>query len=158
MEIFEMQKEFDELMKKGQELIEKMKKEQSKTKRWKPKAGETYYYIGATGSIDSLHWFEQSEDCASHRLYEIGNCFKTEKEAQKELDRRIAEKELLDLCDWESGELYSIYYIIAYNNFTITSYLTMTHSPYRFASRESAQNAIDTLGEDKLKLVFRIKD
>ena len=152
-----MQKEFDELMKKGQELIKKLKENQTKkVERWKPKQGDEFFCVDSCGKIEKT-FFTTNLNADLFR-YKVGNCFKTEAEAQKELDRMVAEQELLDLADWDGGELYSIYYVISDNDFVITRYLNITHAPYRFATEESARKAIDTLGSEKLKLIFRIED
>ena len=157
MEIFEMQKEFDELMKKGQALIKMLKENQSeKVKRWKPKVGEDYWHFENDGNLFSRVNCDNECDVF---LKSIGNCFRTEEEAQKELDRRIAEQELLDLADGFSNDSwYEIEYMTEEDCFTSSRYSALTSSCYRFATEESAQNAIDTLSDDKLKLIFRIKD
>lgn len=154
-DIFNMEEEFNALMKKGQELLEKMKENQSKkVKRWKPKQGDEFFCIDSCGKIEKT-FFTTNLNADIFR-YKVGNCFKTEKEAQKELDRMVAEQELLDLCDWDGGELYSIYYVISDNDFVITHYLNITHAPYRFATEESCKKAMKQLGTERLKLVFRI--
>lgn len=155
MEVFEMQKEFDALMKRGQELIKMLKENQSeKVKRWKPKQGDEFFCVDSCGKIEKT-FFTTNLNADLFR-YASGNCFKTEAEAKKHFDRMLAEQELLDMCDWDGGELYSIYYVISDNDFVITRYVNITHAPYRFASRESAQKAINKLGKEKLKLVFRV--
>ena len=87
----------------------------------------------------------------------VVHCFTgTKEEAQKELDRRIAEQELLDMCDWDRDIVYCVIYNQNSERFDVNLYNTFIPAPYRFASIESAQKAIDTLGAEKLKLVFRI--
>lgn len=161
MEIFEMEKEFDALMKRGQELIEKLKKEKvaddsKKVKRWKPKDGGSYWYIYGDGTID-FH-FGLSTDNALLGRYKLGNCFKTKEEAQKEVERRVVEQELLDMCDWdETSELWScIYYDTHECEFRITNFTGLVLNPYRFANEKSARKAIEQLGTERLKLIFRI--
>lgn len=156
----DLQEQFENLIKQGQELLEKMKENQnadvSKKVRWKPKVGDVYYYITTTGGIDYFKWVGTSGSSTDDRLYEINNCFQTMEEAQKELDRRIAERELLDMCDWESDSVYFIVFNKDIDTFDTDSYNTFIPTPYRFATYESCQKAIDTLGEEKLKLIFRI--
>lgn len=123
-----------------------------KVRRWKPKNGDDYYGVTGDGNIKSIIWNTDVVDCG---YYQIGNCFKTEEEAQKELDRRFAEQELLDFCDWDVTEPYHIAYGRHEDIFHPTLYMG-AYCPYRFASEESAQKAIDTLGTEKLKLIFRI--
>ena len=157
MEIFEMQQEFDELMKKGQALIKKLKENQSKkVDRWKPKVGEDYWFFENDGNLFSRVNYNSECDVF---LKSIGNCFRTEEEAKKEFDRRLAEQELLDLCDWESG-LDNLPSYIIYDTsdceFYILNHKEVTYNPYRFANEDSARKAIEQLGTEKLKLIFRI--
>lgn len=166
MEIFEMEKEFNDLMKAGQELIKKLKKEQvtddsKKAKRWKPKGGNVYYYINTSGDIDNFIWFGVSGSSVDNKLYKINNCFQTREEARKELHRRIAEQELLDMTDGPlnrslNGWWYEIEYKPKEDCFICGGYSVISSSCYRFASEESCQKAIDTIGTEKLKLIFRI--
>ncbi len=125
-----------------------------KTKRWKPKEGEPYWHIYDDGTIDYDFWTSKNDILLGR--YKLGNCFETEEEAQKELDRRLAERELLDLCDWEGEESA---YFIEYNDkrdVFAWDWFNFIYSPYRFASESSVKKAINELGEDKLKLIFRI--
>lgn len=48
--------------------------------RWKPEGGERYYYVGNTGNTFGSEWsyFVLDQD-----RFEIGNCFKTEEEAER---------------------------------------------------------------------------
>lgn len=158
--IKDLQEQFENFIKQGQELLEKMKEEcisdvSKKVKRWKPKDGDVYYGVVADGTIKRITWDNDIVDCG---YYKMGNCFKTEEEALKELDRRFAEQELLDMCDGSSDDDYRVE--IGYDRdadlFETGQYGGMLGSCYHFASVKSAQKAIDTLGTDKLKLIFRI--
>lgn len=157
-DIFEkIQAEFDAFMKQAKELVEKERvADARKTKRWKPKEDDIFYYVADNGCVMSLKTDDYISDYVEN-LYDFYNIFKTEEEAQKELDRRIAEQELLDLVDLdnETDLMWSIVYSIDNGAFDVVYH---HHSPYRFASKEEAQKAIDTLGTDKLKLIFRIED
>lgn len=156
--INDLKEQLENLIKQGQELLEKMKErvaDTSKTKRWKPKDGETYWYIYGDGTIDYDFWTSKNDILLGR--YKLGNCFETEEEAQKELERRIVEQELLDLCDWKNGACAEIMYDFMDKEFSVGYPCTETcYSPYRFASKKSCQKAIDTLGTEKLKLIFRI--
>lgn len=156
----DLQERFENLIKQGKELLEKMKEEciadnGKKVKRWKPIDGDVYYSVMLDGAIKRLPW---DNDIADNNHYKFGNCFKTEEEAQKELDRRLAEQELLDLCDGSSDDDYWVE--IGYDRdtdlFETGQYGRMVGNCYHFASEESAQKAIDMLGTEKLKLIFRI--
>lgn len=138
--------------KKIAELEEALK--ESENKRWFPKKDEKYYSVGHT-DIQQLNNF--IENCTKD-MYSMNNVFKTEKEAEKELARRKAETELLDMCDWtsECERMWMIFYDRNTSNFDIDYFCAHQFTPYCFATRESAQKAIDTLGKEKLKLIFRI--
>lgn len=160
-DIFEkIQADFDEFMKSAKEFIEKEKAKQiadtSKVRRWKPEDGDKYYAICWSGRIDFYLWNSDSKD---DLCFKLGNCFKTEEEAQKELDRRLAEQELLDMVDAKMSDENYKWFIeydprgpVFYPNNTVFRFAT----PLLFSSKESAQKAIDTLGTEKLKLIFRI--
>lgn len=159
MEIFEMQKEFDELMKKGQELIKKMKEKQvvddsKKVERWRPKDGDRVWFINDNGDLEDTTYLEGCDELS----FKLGNRFKTEAEALKELDRRIAESELLDLADGSVNDntWFEIEYTPYDDCFTYGQYSTVTSSCYRFASKESCNKAMKQLGKERLKLIFRI--
>ena len=51
---------------------------------WKPKAGEAYYFTNVIGRTGSYCWHNESVD---NDLYEVGNCFQTEAEAQAMADK-----------------------------------------------------------------------
>jgi len=48
--------------------------------RWKPKEGEKYYLMYADGHISFFH---NTLGCVDNALISLGNCFKTEEEAEK---------------------------------------------------------------------------
>lgn len=152
----DLQKQFKNLIKQGQELLEKMKENQipdisKKIKRWKPENGDCVWVIYNDGSVEETTYLS---DIDEHRL-KAGFCFKTKEEAQKELDRRLAEQELLAFCNWDAREPCHIVYCRHLDTFYPALYMS-AHCPYRFASEESCQEAINTIGSERLKLIFRI--
>lgn len=92
--------------------------------------------------------------------FEIKEQSQFELKDRRELERMIAEQELLDMCDGSSDDDYWVE--IGYDRdtdlFETGQYGRMVGSCYHFTSDESARKAIDTLGTDKLKLIFRIED
>ncbi len=156
-DIFEkIQADFNEFMKQAKELVEKHQNaDVSKKVRWKPKENDMYFFIDSVGMI-SEDWYTCG--CKTDIFRNTtSNCFKTEEEARKELDRRIAEQELLDMCDGSlNSRRWEINYDSVTNIFSAFIYDMLVCSQYRFASEESCQKAIDTLGTEKLKLIFRI--
>lgn len=161
-----------EIIKKGEKTMNKKKIEKSlewhkrkiaeleealkdsESKRWFPKKDEEYYGIFHN---EVLKYANHNEKCTKN-MYSVNNVFKTKEEAEKELSRRKAETELLDMCDWtpDCDRMWVIFHDKNTSHFDVDYYFSRQHAPYNFASEESAQKAIDTLGEEKLKLIFRI--
>lgn len=54
------------------------KHKMSSTDRWKPEEGERFYFIDALGNVLWYLWGDPSDTL----YYEVGNCFRTEEEAQ----------------------------------------------------------------------------
>jgi hypothetical protein len=136
-----------------QEYLELKNQTNKNIRRWKPEYGEKYWIAGSDCECFPACWDDDLYDLGR---YNLGCVFKTKQEAQKELDRRLAEQELLDLCDWKDEEpVYHILYDFRKDYFS-PDWLNDIFSHYRFASLESCQKAINTLGHKKLKLIFRI--
>lgn len=121
---------------------------------WKPKLNQDYFYISATGNIMLAIWDDNFDD---QDCFNCGNCFKNESEAQKELDRRLAEKQLISFCDWKNGSYWAITYDEFEERFG-TRCFDVFLTPYRFETKDSALWAIQKLGEKKLKLILGIGD
>jgi len=129
----------------------------TKNVRWKPKEGEPYWHIYDDGTIDYDFWTSENDILLGR--YKLGNCFETEGEAQKELDRRIAERKLLDMMDAKMSDDGDKFYIeydprgeVFYPNQTVYRFAT----PILFSSAEYCNEVIGVIGEEKLKLIFRI--
>lgn len=58
-------------------------------KPFKPKRGETYYYVGGDRIIDSSGW---SNHIMDYYLFNAGNCFRTEEEITDEIKERIVKE------------------------------------------------------------------
>ena len=71
-------------------LVKKANKSESKV--WKPEVGEFYYWINANGNICNIAWDDNNENCK--KRYELGNYFKTRKEAEFALERQKVITEL----------------------------------------------------------------
>lgn len=126
---------------------------------WKPIGGDKYYLITNYGQI----WekvFDNNEYCA--RRYDIGNCFKTKKEAERkvfeiQLHRKL---ELFALenneeeIDWNNADnKYYIYYdyIDKYLQISIRNYIKPFDSNVYFSSEELANKAIETFKDDLIR-------
>ena len=72
--------------------------------RWKPEMDQEYYRLGSDSSVNVDEWCDLSID--RNRL-EIGNCFQTEEEAEKAVEKLKAWKRLKDsglkFKDWNKS-------------------------------------------------------
>ena len=81
-------------------LEEKLKTFKSRVGRQMPEKGDIYYFIGNDGSIFEDKWANNSYDQQRFNSY---NYFKTEEEAQKEIDRRLIKAKLNDIANRLNG-------------------------------------------------------
>lgn len=68
--------------------------EVNESTRWKPETEQKYYYADSDGSVDSDIWCDYS--AIDDDRFDIGNCFKTEEEAEKAVEKLKAWKRLKD--------------------------------------------------------------
>lgn len=120
-------------------------------KCWCPKNGEFYFYIDDYDEIYKAMWVDSRID---KLRFQNHNVFQTKKEAKIELERRSVERKLLGLSDSDFGLHWTIGYDEFEEKFVVKSF-DVIYSPYRFATKDSALEAIKIIGEDKLKLIFR---
>ena len=137
-----------------------------KSKMWKPKCGELFFYISGRGDIFSSIWIN-SYICSEY--YSIGNCFKTKEEAEFALEkvrvetelRRFAEENNEYEIDWKDKK--QVKWFISYNCKKeiinpICAYDFCICNIY-FTSEEIAKQAVGYVGEERLKkYYFGIED
>ena len=58
-----------------------------KHKPWKPSEGDRYWYVSSDGSVDCYSW---TDDTMDFLAYKLGNCYKTEREAEANRDKWVA--------------------------------------------------------------------
>ena len=58
-----------------------------KHKPWKPSGGDKYWYISSNGSACYYHW---TSDVLDFLFYKVGNCYRTQEEAEANRDKWIA--------------------------------------------------------------------
>ena len=149
------EKEREQLMK----LIQKSNG--SKGKMWKPEDNEKYFYVSGRGVINICRWINDTTD---NGCYEIGNCFKTKEEADFALEklkveaelRRFAEENNEYKIDWKNRNQnkWFIYYNYVMKNIGVVyDTVLRTHCIY-FSSKEIAEQAIDYIGEERLKKYY----
>lgn len=121
-------------------------------KRWCPKHKEFYYYVDVYDGVITAMWVGSRID---KLRFQDHNVFQTNKDAKREIERQSAERKLLELCDSD----YILHWTIGYDDFEgkfVAKSFDVVYSPYRFATSDSVLEAIKTIGEEKLKLIFRI--
>ena len=125
------------------------------SRRWKPKEGETYYYIGTSGVVYADGWTNHYVDFAR---YASGNVFKTEEEALFEVESRKVVAELKEFAEPEDRKWRD-------NNWTITyshgdhavlaeNWCSIQNATLYFESKERADEAINAVGVDRIKKYY----
>ena len=116
-----------------------------------PKVGDKYWYIDTTGDVHDENW-----ECFSFEkaTLEIGNVFSTKEQAEFAVEKLKVEAELRSLSD--SWDLEKTQYTFSFNwevgEFEI-DYPDYNQYPgsYYFDSLDSWEQAIESVGEDRIK-------
>lgn len=121
--------------------------------KFSPKDNETYF-VTMLGNVGECSNRRQE---VTDRQMSVGCVFKTKEEAEKELKRQKAETELLSMCDNHlKGTVYTINYDVNKDKFAACKNDGIFESPYRFATVEQTFRAIEKVGDEGLKLIFRL--
>ena len=137
--------------------------EEPKSKDWKPKKGDRYYYIYHTGFI---FYCGYSEDNMDKAIINIGNCFKTEEDAKYMVEKLKVIHELQKFAnennekeiDWKNKTQYKYY--LVYDTEDEELYVDYTayckREPFNiyFTSFKIAKRAIEAVGEDRIKKYY----
>lgn len=157
----------EELEKQAKEIleeIEKLKKEEKvESKFWKPQREETYFLVRTNGKIDWNLWADDEWD---KTRYAIGNCFKTQEEAEKALEKlkiytqlkRLAEEENTELIDWknENQKKYYIGYSYCYEELEQGITYTFKEAGTIYStSKNFLDIAKQHIGEENLLKLFK---
>lgn len=136
---------------------------EEKKKYWEPQLDETYYYMSIhKGSANAI---KNVGDCIDSFNFSVGNCFKTQEEANHMIKKLNIIHELQKFAyennegeiDWNDNSLK--YYMI-YNKDSDDILLDLTfqikHSPFtiHFTSKEAAFKAIKKFGKDIIKKYY----
>lgn len=146
-------------------LVEKANKPKSKV--WKPKEGEEYYVYIVSGIIIHDVW---NGDGVDENRYTIGNCFKTEEEAQNAVERlkiraelqRYADEHNDKPIDWWNIRQKKWYIRFDYFNKTVgCAAITIARDCFQiyFSSEEVAKAAVQAVGEERIKkYLFEVEE
>lgn len=131
-----------------------------KRKVWKPECNKNYWIINGFSVVNSS-W---DNDNVDYRRYEIGNCFKTEKDAEFALEklkveaelRRFAEENNECEIDWTDREQNKWLICYNYDSKNIdTGYDNTLRAHYiYFSSKKIAKQAVEYVGEERLKKYY----
>ena len=126
---------------------------------WDLKNGDVYYFLTAYGYVMKTVWVNTNTD---NEKLSIGNAFLTEEDAEfaKERLKVIAElkkyaKEFSDE-EWSNPTIpkYVIYLSSQDYRMYITSHYSVRYPFLYFESKEKAQEAIDAVGEERIKKYY----
>lgn len=137
--------------------------EEPKSKVYKPKPQEMYYFLAGDGTPTADH---NLDDGSVEKFISIGNCFETGEEAKHMVEKLKVIKELRDFAlennnekiDWRdkcTGK-YFITYDFYDEEISIASYTFRNFLPFEiyFTSKEIAQKAIKKIGEYRIKKYY----
>lgn len=149
--------------KEGLNKLEKYEepKEEKVSGRWKPAINEDYWYLSGAGDA---HCTDNCNYAVDKLRFAIGNYFKNKKEAEFEIERLkvIAElKKFAESDDVWNGETnhYYLYFSVNSGEILIDYNTHYNRADIYFTSKEIAQKAIETVGEDRIKKYYlRIKE
>lgn len=155
-----LQQELAALRKRIDELEAQAKTES--TDSW-PKYGNECWAIDGDGDLFDFVW--NLDDNQLHRL-EIGNVFRTEEEANREVERRKVLTELRKLAkaswgggnaDWSRSGQYKWEMFYDHKEkewIALDLWLSQTQGAVYFATGHDAEAAIETIGADRLMLLL----
>lgn len=144
--------------------VEKKKKEnKSLNKRWRGKDGDRYWFVKSDGKPNWVYEYNKDEydKNTDNFHYDTHNYFQTEDKAQKYANVLETERQLKkfadehnDKIDWSNinQEKWCLYYNCKYYKVDITNLCWSRDARIiYFSSEEIAEQAIDTIGTDKIK-------
>lgn len=148
---------------KLQQAIEKAEAENDV---W-PKEGDEYRYINSLASC-AVDTFSKSSNIDATRIA-IGNCYKTQEAAKQAVEKmkvmvelkRLADKSWKEAgveIDWsdENTSKYFVRFDMEYDSVLVdNNYSIKSINDIYFHSDERAREAIDKIGEERLKSVFK---
>lgn len=145
-------------------LVEKMngkepdKKQDAKVK--KPQYGDTVYYINYIGRIRKRTWINDEDDLD---MWELGNIFFTEEEAEFAREKKKVEVELERYAKEHNGPILEDNYCILYDEdneeFDFDVWIgSKVQGAVVFTSNQLVFDAIEAVGKERiLKYIFGVE-
>ena len=134
--------------------------EKPKYKRWRAEKGDAYFYIFNNGHIDK--YLEKNDD-TDNFLYDIGNYFKTEEEAEEYKKKLLYQQQYKDFIgedlatkdDWKKPTFQK--YATCIDHYYCNEVALSSNTYYELQgviyskSKEKKQDFIKKIGEDNFK-------
>ena len=136
-------------------------KEPTDSIHWKPKHGDEYFWIDKCGSILPSTFYRDS--LYDQQRLTFGNVYRTEKEAEKARDRRLAKVRLQRTStfepDFENGKGgWAVYYDHGHETLAVCELDDCdAGEPVRYATKEEAEKSIRENREDWM-IYFGVKE
>ncbi|MDD7245170.1 MAG: DUF2829 domain-containing protein [Methanobrevibacter smithii] len=137
----------------------KIYQEKEKNKSWKPKEGDTYFYISGTGKVISDNFMPCLPSDNDKVLF--NNAFQTREEAEHMLEKikiinKLRELSNISFNDNCKQEKFVIFYNTENQQIRITQHTVIREIPFNiyFKNKEDCQKAIEIIGEDNLKKYY----
>lgn len=156
------QEAIDQMKSKLAELEAQLAREQEAEKRkvWKPKQGEQYWRVFPNGRVCSDRFDYGSAVCNFNLA--IGNCFRTQEEAEFHREKMLVLGELQRYADEHNegeidwGDDEQMKYCIYYGHYSKVIFISRECSAQQvgqiyFTSEQIARDAIATVGEERIK-------
>ena len=133
--------------------------EQAKQEQDFPEHGDDYWFLSGGGTIDDSFYTDSHVD---NKRMGMGNMFRTRQEAEFAVEKLKVEAELRKFSrPFEKGEYNSYIFFYIDGDYLEVGYKVSTPSQgaIYFESEEKAQQAISTVGEDRIKkYIFGVEE
>ena len=137
----------------------KIYKEKEKNKSWKPKEGDTYFYISGTGKVISDTFMPLLPSDNDKVLF--NNAFQTAEETKHMIEKikiinKLRELSNINFNDTSGEGHYAIAYDSETNEISSNVSYYYKYLPFNiyFATKEALEKAVETIGEDNLKKYY----
>lgn len=137
----------------------KIYKEKEKNKSWKPKEGDTYFYISGTGKVISDTFIPCLPSDNDKVLF--NNAFQTAEEADYMVEKikiinKLRELSNINFNDTSDEAHYAIAYDVEANEITFNVSYYYKDLPFNiyFTTKEDCKKAVETIGEENLKKYY----
>lgn len=135
--------------------------EEPKSKVWKPKPQEMYYFLAGDGTPTAKH---NLDDGSVEKFISIGNCFETGEEAKHMVEKLKVIKELKELSNIKfnmsdyvkNNKIYYIAYDFTQNRIVPLFDNISRNIPFNvyFSTKEDCEKAITKIGKERLERYY----